>query len=267
MAAGSTVYFLSDFHLGIPDKAASQDRERRIIQVLEKAQAEGATIVLLGDIFDFWFEWAHVVPRGHVRLLGKLAELRDAGVEIIAFTGNHDIWMFGYFEEELGIPVHREPQVFTWGGKRFLIGHGDGLGPGDTGFKLLKKLFTNRLAQWAFARLHPNLAMRIALYWSRHSRLVEGTDIPAYLGDDKEWLVQYCYQQQQQQHYDYFIFAHRHLPLDVPIGDNSRYINTGDWLRYDSYAVFDGTSLRLVVGNPPTNRPTGGSVAGGPALG
>lgn len=245
MKPGKKIYFLSDFHLGIPDDSASRDRERRIMQLLESIREEAEAIFLLGDTFDFWFEWKHVVPRGHVRLLGTLAALTDAGIPIHVFTGNHDLWMFGYFQEELGIPVYHHPQRFSFGDKRFFVGHGDGLGPGDKGFKRLKKLFTHPWAQWAFARLHPNLAMRIALYWSRHSRLIDGGAIPEYLGEEREWLVQFCKSQLEQEAVDYFIFGHRHLPLYLPVGPQSWYINTGDWLQYDSYAVFDGHTVAL----------------------
>lgn len=246
MTTGKKVYFLSDFHLGIPNHAQSVERERRIVRFLSTIQTDAEAIFLLGDVFDFWFEWKYVVPKGHTRLLGKLAELADQGIPIHVFTGNHDLWMFGYLEQELGVKVYKKHQRFTFSDKQFLIGHGDGLGPGDKGFKRLKKLFTNPLAQWAFARLHPNLAMYIANYWSRHSRLIDGGNIPDYLGDDKEWLVQYCQQKRKEEAIDYFIFGHRHLPLEVQINPDTWYINTGDWLQYNTYAVFDGNTLSLV---------------------
>lgn len=246
MTTGKKVYFLSDFHLGIPNHTQSVERERRIVRFLSTIQTDAEAIFLLGDVFDFWFEWKYVVPKGHTRLLGKLAELADQGVPIHVFTGNHDLWMFGYLEQELGVKVYKKHQRFTFGDKQFLVGHGDGLGPGDKGFKRLKKLFTNPLAQWAFARLHPNLAMSIANYWSRHSRLIDGGNIPDYLGEDKEWLVQYCQQKRKEEAIDYFIFGHRHLPLEVKINPDAWYINTGDWLQYNTYAVFDGNTLSLV---------------------
>lgn len=245
MTPGKKVYFLSDFHLGIPQHAASVERERRIIRFLQTIQADAEAIFLLGDLFDFWFEWKYVVPKGHVRLLGKLAELADQGIPVHLFTGNHDLWMFGYLEKELGIKVYQNHHPFRMGNKDFLIGHGDGLGPGDKGFKRLKKLFTHPWAQWAFARLHPNFAMYLANYWSQHSRLIDGGSIPDYLGDDKEWLVQYCKKKLETEAIDYFIFGHRHLPLEVQVGPDSWYINTGDWLQYNSYAVFNGDTLSL----------------------
>lgn len=246
MTTGKKVYFLSDFHLGIPNHTQSVERERRIVRFLSTIQADAEAIFLLGDVFDFWFEWKYVVPKGHIRLLGKLAELADQGLPIHVFTGNHDLWMFGYLEQELGVKVYKKHHHFTFGDKQFLVGHGDGLGPGDKGFKRLKKLFTNPLAQWAFARLHPNLAIYVANYWSRHSRLIDGGSIPDYLGDDKEWLVQYCQQKRKKEAIDYFIFGHRHLPLEVQINPDAWYINTGDWLQYNTYAVFDGNTLSLV---------------------
>lgn len=242
------VFFASDFHLGAPSLEASQTRERKILRWLNEIKPETGALFLLGDVFDFWFEYRHVVPRGFVRLQGKLAEFTDEGIPVYLFVGNHDLWMFDYFPSELNIPVFYQPQVWQINGTQFLLGHGDGLGPGDHTYKMLKKLFTNRLAQWSFARLHPNFAIGLARYFSRRSRqknLKKQSD-EQYLGD-KEWLVQYCRQVETQQHHDFYIFGHRHLPLDVPIGENSRYINTGEWLKHFTYAVFDGNDLALLT--------------------
>jgi len=151
------VYFASDFHLGIDARLSSREREKQLVRWLEQIRKDAYSIYLVGDVFDFWFEYKTVVPKGYVRLLGKLAELRDEGIPIYFFTGNHDMWMFSYFEEELGIPIYREPIVREIMGKTFFIGHGDGLGPGDHGYKFIKRVFANPVCQWLFERLHPKI--------------------------------------------------------------------------------------------------------------
>ena len=242
---GRKVYFASDFHLGAPNPASSRERERRIVRWLDEAARDAAAIYLLGDIFDFWFEYRHAIPKGFARLQGKLAELTDGGLPVTFFTGNHDLWMFDYFTEELGIPILREPVTQRIGPQLFHIGHGDGLGPGDHAYKhVLKPVFESGLAQWLFARLHPNFSIGLANRWSRHSRLQNGAADTRYFGDD-EWLPQYCRALEAQQHHDYYVFGHRHLPLDLPIGEHSRYLNLGEWVNYCTYGVYDGNALAL----------------------
>ncbi len=238
-------YFASDFHLGVDGTETSAQRERRIVGWLDSISADAEAIYLVGDLFDYWFEYSQAIPRGFVRLLGKLAELRDSGIDIYAFTGNHDMWMFGYFEEELGIPVYREPIRRQLNGKNFIIGHGDGLGPGDHGYKFIKKVFASPVSQWLFARIHPNSGIRLMRYFSGQSR--DMTNVPDFLGEDREWLVQYAKEVLETEHIDYFIFGHRHLPLDIKLNEGgSRYINLGDWLSYYTYAVFDGNEVQLM---------------------
>ena len=244
MKPGQKIYFASDFHLGIPNEAASLEREKQLVSWLDEISTDAAEIFLVGDIFDFWFEYRTVVPRGYVRLLGKLAELTDSGIPVYHFIGNHDMWMFGYFEKELNIPVYKHPVEREFEGKKFYIGHGDGLGPGDHGYKFIKKVFRNPVSQWLFARIHPNLGIGIANYWSRKSRLAQG-EIDPFQGEEKEWLVQFCREKLEEEHFDYFIFGHRHLPLDIDLNGKSRYINLGDWIKHNSYAVFDGKHLEL----------------------
>ncbi|MBL0342034.1 MAG: UDP-2,3-diacylglucosamine diphosphatase [Bacteroidetes bacterium] len=239
------IYFISDFHLGAPDKERSLEREKRIVRWLEMVRNDASEIYLMGDIFDFWFEYKHAVPRGYVRLLGKLAELSDSGIVLHYFTGNHDMWVFDYLPKEIGVTVYRQPVEREIDGKKFYIGHGDGLGPGDHGYKFIKKVFANKFCQWLFARLHPNLGIPLALFFSRKSRIATGTSDEKFLGEDKEWLVIYCKELLQKQFFDYLIFGHRHLPLDIKIGESSRYINLGEWLNYNSYAVYDATGLSL----------------------
>lgn len=239
------IYFASDFHLGIDARKSSAERERQVVRWLDQISADAREIFLVGDLFDFWFEYKTVVPRGYVRLLGKLAELSDAGVPIHFFIGNHDMWMFNYFEEELGIPVHRRPILREWDGKKFMIGHGDGLGPSDYGYKMLKKVFANPVCQWLFARLHPNFGVGLARYWSVRSRLAKPVK-NQFLGAEKEWLVAYAERKLEQQDIDFFIFGHRHLPIDHVLKDGkSRYINLGEWMYHNSYAEFNGTDVQI----------------------
>lgn len=245
MAAPKKIYFLSDFHLGAPDAAASLVREKKIIRFLDEIKHDAAEIFILGDLFDFWYEYKKVVPKGHVRILGKLAELSDSNIPLYFFVGNHDMWMKDYFQKELNIPVFFEPREFVYNSKKFLIGHGDGLGPGDHGYKFIKKIFRNKACQWLFGILPPYIGMGIAGYFSRKSRAQTGQTDEVFLGEDKEWLVQYSKEVLKQQHYDYFVFGHRHLPLDIRLDETSRYINLGDWIKYNSYAVFDGEDMVL----------------------
>ena len=244
MVNGKNIYFLSDFHLGAPDHGSSLEREKIIVEFLDKIQNDASEIFLVGDMFDFWYEYRQVVPKGYVRLLGKLAGMTDAGISMHFFVGNHDMWMKDYFQKELNIPVYFEPKEFERNGKMFIIGHGDGLGPGDHGYKRLKKIFRNPACQWLFGILPPVVGMGIANYMSRRSRAQTGASEEVFLGEDKEWLITYCKEQLQQKNIDFFVFGHRHLPIDYRLG-NSRYINLGDWIRYYTYAVFDGTTLEL----------------------
>ena len=239
------IYFLSDFHLGAPDYATSLEREKRVVQFLDKAMQDAACIFIVGDLFDFWYEYRTVVPKGYVRILGKMATISDSGIPMHFFVGNHDMWMKGYFEKELNIPVYFEPKSFEFNNKKFLIGHGDGLGPGDHGYKFIKKIFRSKFCQAVFGLLPPAVGVGLANYLSRRSRAATGQTDEKFLGEEKEWLLSYCKEVLQQKQYDYFIFGHRHLPIDFKLNDNSRYINLGDWIRYDSYAVFDGTNLEL----------------------
>jgi len=239
------VYFLSDFHLGVPDAATSLQREKLIVQFLESIKDKAYTIFLVGDMFDFWFEYRKVVPRGYVRLLGKLAELSDAGIQLHFFVGNHDMWMKDYFQKELNIPVYFQPKVFQVNGCSFYIGHGDGLGPGDHGYKMLKKVFRSSVCQWLFGLLPPVIGMGLANYFSGKSRGEEYHPEEKFLGEEKEWLLIYSRQMLQREKHNFFVFGHRHLPIDYRLSTESRYINLGEWMNYQTYAVFDGTEMEL----------------------
>ena len=240
-------FFASDFHLGLDAQITSAARERQVCRWLDAIAPEAEAIYLLGDMFDFWFEYKTVIPKGYSRLMGKLAELSDADIPIYAFTGNHDLWMFGYFEQEFGIPVYRKPIEREIQGKSFLIGHGDGLGPGDMGYKRMKKVFIHPLSQWLFGWLHPDFGTRIASFSSQKSRAATPPEERAWLGEEKEWLLQYCNRKLELGvEPDYFIFGHRHLPIDWLLKNGrSRYINLGEWLHHCSYAVFDGETLDI----------------------
>ena len=240
----SKIYFASDLHLGVPNREKSLVREKLFIQWLDDIKSDAEAIYLVGDIFDFWFEYKKAVPKGYVRLLGKLAEISDSGIPIHIFTGNHDMWLFDYLEDEINAHIYREPIEISMKGKHFFIGHGDGLGPGDNRYKLIKKIFKNKLCQWLFERIHPNLGISIAQYWSKKSRIANGEKDESY-HYGKEWLTQFCKEKMKTIEVDYFIFGHRHLPLEVDLGKNTTYINLGEWVNYNSYAVFDGKKLKL----------------------
>jgi UDP-2,3-diacylglucosamine hydrolase len=245
LIAGKKIYFASDFHLGVPDEASSLEREKRIVRWLDEIKSDAQELFLVGDVFDFWFEYKMVAPRGFVRILGKLAELSDSGISIHYFTGNHDMWVFDYLPREIGLSLHRKEIVREFAGKKFFIGHGDGLGPGDSGYKFLKWVYSRPLNQWLFARIHPNLALRFAHYWSKKSRIANGSKDELYQGEDKEWLVIFAKEKLSTEHFDFFIFGHRHFPLDLKIGSDSRYINLGEWVNYNTYGVFDGKEFEL----------------------
>lgn len=243
---GKKVYFASDQHLGAPNDEESLVREKRFVRWLDEIKIDCQVLFLLGDLFDFWYEYKQVVPRGFVRVLGKLAELSDSGIQIYFFTGNHDLWMRDYLSKEIGIEVFRDRQTFFINQKKFFIAHGDGLGPDDKGYKRMKKMFTNPLAQFLFSTfLHPDFAVKLGINMSRKNKLISGDDDVKFLGEEKEWLAQYAKRKLETEHFDYFVFGHRHMPMEIQVGENSLYMNLGDWVNYFTYAVFDGTNLSL----------------------
>ncbi|MBI34496.1 MAG: UDP-2,3-diacylglucosamine hydrolase [Flavobacteriales bacterium] len=247
MKQGKKIYFASDFHLGVPNYEKSREREKMIVEWLDRIKNDAQEIFLVGDLFDFWFEYKQCVPKGYVRFLGKIAEITDSGIPVHFFTGNHDMWMFDYLPNEIGITLHKKPIFKEWNGKKFFIGHGDGLGPGDRFYKFLKLFFNSKLCQWMFARIHPNLGMGVGNFWSRKSRISNLEKGEEFLGEEKEWLYIYCKEVLEKQYYDFFIFGHRHLVLDLKIKNtNSRYINLGEWFTENPhFASFDGENLTL----------------------
>jgi UDP-2,3-diacylglucosamine hydrolase len=249
------LYFASDFHLG-SHSAQGRDREAHVLRWLDLIRADAQAVFLVGDVFDFWFEYRKVVPKGFIRFLGKVAALRDAGIEFYFFTGNHDLWLRDYLPNELGVSVFHEPvEVRVTSGppaapvtRLFLVGHGDGLGPGDWTYRrILKPIFTSPLSQWAFRWLHPDLGMALAHRWSNHSRHTKAGVYETFQGERKEWLLDYCLTVEKEQHHDYYVFGHRHLPLDLPVGPTSRYLNLGDWVNTRTYAVYGGKELTLTA--------------------
>jgi len=236
------IYFASDFHLGSPNHQQSRLREDRIIRWLTFIEPTCSELFLMGDVFDFWFEYKMVIPKGYARLQGKLATMSDAGIKIYFFKGNHDMWVNDYFTTELGMQIVSDDFQMERNGKQFYLHHGDGLGPGDHKYKFLRKIFRNPVCQWLFSLVPPRIGIGIANAWSDNSRTKKAH---AFTVSEDEWLFTHATEVLQKKHYDYFIFGHRHLPLDLKVGENSRYVNTGEWMNYSSYAVFDGNELAL----------------------
>ena len=243
-------YFISDLHLGAPSVEESQKRERKVVDFLQSIEADCKTLYIVGDLFDYWFEYKQVVPRGHTRLLGTLAQMVDRGLELHIFTGNHDLWMQDYLSEELGAVVHHDPLKIRLGSGQFYIAHGDGLGPGDLKYKMLKRIFTNPLCKWLYQRLHPNFGVGFAAQMSRASRNAQSDNDHAFLGE-KERQLQHSLSILEEENIDYFIYGHRHHLKDLPLSHErkdgtkieSRYVVLGDWISIDSYAKWDGTTL------------------------
>ncbi len=248
MKLHSKVYFASDFHLGIPDYAGSLEREKSFVRWLDFIRQDAEAIYLLGDIFDFWFEYKSVVPKGYVRLLGKLAEITDSGIPIYLFRGNHDIWTFGYLEKEIGITLLRNPKKLTLGEKVFYLAHGDGLGKGDNGYKLLKKVFESRINQWLFRWLHPDIGAKIAQFSSDKSRYKDqaAKQKNGVRPVEQELLFQFSNELiGQQPDIDYLVFGHLHRPVRRWLSEKATLIILGDWMTEFSYAVFDGHQVYL----------------------
>lgn len=243
------IYFASDFHLGVPSHKESLKREKVLVAWLNEIQDKAEAIYLMGDVFDFWFEYDTVVPKGYVRLLGKLAEITDAGIPIHLFKGNHDIWAFDYLSKELNIQLHRKPIIKEFSGKKFYLAHGDGLGSGDYGYKILKRVFEFRLNQWLFKWLHPDIGTKLGLFWSRRSRIskIARENIrPEMIPLEEEILFKYSLEKHQQMpDVNYFIFGHQHIPIKHQHSENCELIILGDWITNFTYAVFDGEELRL----------------------
>jgi UDP-2,3-diacylglucosamine hydrolase len=246
------IYFASDFHLGIPDHDSSLVREKRLVAWLEMAQSDAAEIFLMGDLFDFWFEYKTAIPRGYARLLGKLAEITDAGIPVHLFRGNHDMWAFDYLTKELNIQLHRDPEFREFSGKQFYLAHGDGLGPGDNGYKFIKKVFANPINQWLFRLLHPDFGITMALFWSRKSRAVALEKEKTEEERNKRLIEERIDIHSREMVRDhsglsYLIYGHYHSPVVTRISESATQVVLGDWITHFTYAVFDGERLELKV--------------------
>ncbi|GAB4235014.1 MAG: UDP-2,3-diacylglucosamine diphosphatase [Ekhidna sp.] len=248
LPSNKKLYFASDFHLGAPDPSESLAREKKIIKWLQHVSKDAAAIFLVGDIFDFWFEYNQAVPKGFVRFQGKIAELVDHGIPIYFFIGNHDLWMNDYFPSELGVKVVKHPIVLKVGTHRLFVGHGDGLGPGDHFYKAVKKVFTNKVAQWFFQWLHPNAGISMAHFWSRKSR--EADEKSNYKPEgDEEPLFHFSSEVESKEHHDFYIFGHSHQSAELSISANSLYLNLGDWIKESKYLEYDGKKALLKTFN------------------
>ena len=245
MSEKKNIYCASDFHLGVPSYEKSLEREKKIVAWLEMIKTDAAEIYLVGDVFDFWFEYQHAIPKGFIRLQGKIAELTDSGIKVHFFKGNHDMWMFDYLPKALGIELHSDTVKKEFFGKKYLIGHGDGLGPGDVKYKILKKVFRNSLCQWLFARIHPNFGIGVASYFSKSSRAATGNEDSLFNGLENERLYHFCQEYLKNEQVDCFIFGHRHLPLDIKVAETSCYINLGEWISQYTFLKIseEGTEL------------------------
>ena len=241
------VYFLSDAHLGSLAIPHSRMQERRLVRFLDSIKDKAAAVYLLGDMFDFWYEYKYVVPKGYTRFLGKLSELTDMGVEVHFFVGNHDLWAYEYLEKECGVTLHKEPETTEIYGKIFFLAHGDGLGDPSKSFKLLRSLFHSRFCQWALSNIHPRWTLAIGLNWAKHSRMKHNdSGEPAYKGEEREPLVRYTKRYiQYHPNVDYFIYGHRHIEVDLQLTKKARLMIVGDWISHFTYAVWDGEHMLL----------------------
>jgi UDP-2,3-diacylglucosamine hydrolase len=233
-----TVYFVSDMHFGIPDRKSSLIREEKFVEWLDMIAKDASDIYVMGDLFDFWFEWKHVVPKGYISLLGKMAELSHAGIRFHFFTGNHDMWMFSYFQKELNAQLYRQDKMITIQGKQLYLSHGDGLGPGDYGYKFIRKIFRCSFAQWLYARLHPNFAVSLALFFSRKSRYTNQKRNTANQQRERRLTdnqIVHSKKVLKQQHIDYFIYGHQHTPVFEKISEHTILINIGNWIQDFTY--------------------------------
>ncbi len=245
----SKIYFASDFHLGIPDYKSSLTREKKLVGWLNTISKDAKEIFLMGDIFDFWFEYKHAIPKGYTRLFGKIAEITDSGTPVHIFRGNHDIWAFDYFQKELNVKLHRKPIIREFDGTTFFLAHGDGLGPGDTGYKMLKKVFEFKVNQFLFKWLHPDIGLWLGLFFSKRSRIAniarEGKP-ENHVKIEDEMLVQYAKRKKSlNRNINYFVFGHRHIPVITSIEENTNVVILGDWITHFSYGVFENGEMKL----------------------
>ena len=244
LIGGKKIYFASDFHLGSPTPDASREREDKIVRWLDSIKESCHTLFIVGDIFDFWYEYKRAIPKGFVRFQAKIAEFTDAGIPVYFFTGNHDMWMFDYLEKEIGVKIIRQEVEIITEKHQFLIGHGDGLGPRDYAYKFFRSFFRNTICQWLFGIVHPNFGIWVATSWSNSSRKNGNSEEDIFLGDD-EWILQHCKEQESIKHHDFYVYGHRHLVIDTPVSKDARYINLGEWYSACRFGEYDGDTFEL----------------------
>ncbi len=246
MSENKNIYFASDFHLGSDGVFSSKEREMKIVRWLDSIKEDAGDLYLMGDIFDYWFEYAEVIPRGFTLFLGKLHSLALSGINIYIFTGNHDKWFFDYLEEEIGATIYRKPIVKAIGGKKFYLAHGDVLGSVSFWDKLVNSIFENKFLQWMFARIHPNTGIRIMKYFSNLSRNSHSEYDKLFI-PEREYLLGYAEEySKKDDSIHYFVFGHRHIPIIYPLSNKfSSMVNLGDWIEHFTYGVFDGNEFKL----------------------
>jgi UDP-2,3-diacylglucosamine hydrolase len=246
LAQRNKIYFSSDFHLGLAVDSNPLERERRVVAWLKDISVDAREIYLLGDIFDFWWEYKKVVPKGFTRFLGTISELTDSGISVHFFTGNHDMWIGNYLEKECGMITHTDPFILETDNKRFFLAHGHGLGTTDNGYKLLLKIFNNRPLRKLYSSLHPAIGVAIGHKWSLNSRLGKGVSVP-FKGEEKEELVRFASSYPPEKKIDYFIFGHRHIPMAKKLPEGREMLVLGAWIKGGSFAVWDGKTLELRI--------------------
>lgn len=244
MEDSGIIYFASDFHLGLPAGSPPVEREKKVVAWLNTAAKDAKEIYLLGDIFDFWWEYKLVVPRGFTRFLGKVASITDSGIPVHFFTGNHDMWVSDYLTSECGMTIHTKPVTVDFNGKKFHLAHGEGLGTQDAGYKILLSIFRNKWLRVMYSALHPSVGVGIGHRWSLNSRLVKGIK-KDFLGEEKEDLIRYAKTVLKNDKIDYFIFGHRHLAMIYKLHEGAEIVFLGDWIKQGSFAEWDGTSLHF----------------------
>jgi len=244
MAAGRKIFFASDFHLGLNAGAPPIEREKRVVSWLHEAAQEADQIFLLGDIFDFWWEYKLVVPKGFTRFLGTLSSITDSGVPVHFFTGNHDMWVGDYLSKECGLIIHTGPVTTSFNNRKFYLAHGEGLGTKSTGFKILLKIFRNKPLRVMYSALHPAIGVGFGHRWSLNSRLGKGITAD-FMGEENEDLIRYSKGILEHEKIDYFIYGHRHLAMTTKINEGAEIIYLGDWIKSSSYVVWDGNNLTL----------------------
>lgn len=246
MAENDKIYFASDFHLGLPAGSSPLEREKKVVTWLQSIVNDAKEIYLLGDIFDYWWEYKLVVPRGFTRFLGTAAAITDSGIPIHFFTGNHDMWVSDYLSSECGFILHTRPITTIFNGKKFHLAHGEGLGTRDIGYKILLSIFRNKPLRAMYSALHPSIGVGIGHRWSLNSRLGKGST-KEFLGEEKEDLIRYARSVLENDKIDYFIFGHRHLAMKYKLQQESEIVFLGDWIKNGSYAVWDGNALTFRI--------------------